>query len=281
MTITHRLEAAEELDPVAGPLRSLGSGLRKSPLGDLLSGTPFGHPAHPALAVVPLGSWSSAVVLDLALRDSRAARFLVGLGILAAVPAAASGLSDWSDTELGEQRVGFVHAATNTAALALFAASWWARRKGGRHGLLWSVVGLSVSGLGGWLGGHLAYGMGVGVDTNAFGSGPQEWTPIEEPSEALALACVEGARIVLATAPGGPVRGLADRCSHRGGPLSEGTVEGNCVECPWHGSRFDLDTGRAVRGPASVPQPAYEVRRRDGRLEARRVEHRGLRQRAV
>ena len=74
---------------------------------------------------------------------------------------------------------------------------------------------------------------------------------------------------------------LADRCSHRGGPLSEGTLDRGCVTCPWHGSRFDLDSGVPTRGPASVPQPVYESRVRDDKLELRRRESRALRQRPV
>jgi nitrite reductase/ring-hydroxylating ferredoxin subunit len=74
---------------------------------------------------------------------------------------------------------------------------------------------------------------------------------------------------------------LADRCSHRGGPLSGGEVGPGCVTCPWHGSQFDLDTGVPKRGPASIPQPVYETRVVGDKLEVRRTERRALRQRAV
>jgi nitrite reductase/ring-hydroxylating ferredoxin subunit len=74
---------------------------------------------------------------------------------------------------------------------------------------------------------------------------------------------------------------LEDRCTHRGGPLHEGDVEGQSIVCPWHGSTFDLRTGRVVRGPASVGQPAYESRVQDGRLQIRRHEEGALRRNAV
>lgn len=278
-----RVEGAEALDRVAAPLRAVGSRLRAGPLGDWLSGTPLRHPAHPALVTLPIGAWSSALVLDVVSRQHRAARRLVAAGILAAVPAVASGLSDWSDTELAEQRVGLVHAAGNSLALACFARSWWQRRRGGRHGTLWSGIGLAVAGVAGWLGGHLAYGMGVGVDTNAFETGPEDWTPVGVAGPPLEIRQVEvdGVGIAVAVDADASVHALADRCSHRGGPLSEGAIERSCLVCPWHGSHFDLRTGKAVRGPASVPQPVYETRSVAEVTEIRRRERRGLRTRAV
>jgi nitrite reductase/ring-hydroxylating ferredoxin subunit len=75
---------------------------------------------------------------------------------------------------------------------------------------------------------------------------------------------------------------MADRCSHRGGPLSEGELQADCVVCPWHGSRFDVRDGHVRRGPASVPQPIYEVRTgEEDAIEVRRTEHRALRRNAV
>jgi nitrite reductase/ring-hydroxylating ferredoxin subunit/uncharacterized membrane protein len=283
LTWTEQVEAAEGLDELAAPVRRVGNAIRESSWGDLLSGTPLRHPAHPALVAVPIGAWSSAALLDFAGGDRRAARRLLALGIIAAIPAVASGLSDWSDTELAEQRVGLVHATANSLALVFFTKSWWAHRPGGGRGRAWTLLGLACTGLAGWLGGHLAYGMGVGVDTNAFETGPEEWTTVDGDVEPLELRRVDagGVGVALAGTASGDVRALADRCSHRGGPLSDGTIEQGCAVCPWHGSRFDLESGRAVKGPASVPQPVYETRRRDGKVELRRTERRGLRRRAV
>jgi len=70
---------------------------------------------------------------------------------------------------------------------------------------------------------------------------------------------------------------LADRCSHRGGPLSGGEMDNGCVTCPWHGSRFDLATGDVRQGPAVVAQPVYETRSSSGTVEVRRDEQRSLR----
>lgn len=277
------VEGADGLDRLAAPVRRLAlRALRPGRMRDLLSGTPIGHPAHPALVAVPLGCWSSGVIAGLA-GERRAARLLTGAGVLAAVPTMATGLSDWVDTDGAEQRVGLVHMAANSVAVTLFALSWRGRARGSdTAATVLSVAGLSAGALGGWLGGHLAYGLGVGVDTNSFEGGPTDWTSVEErPSESdgerLRTARAAGVGLVVARPDGEEAAVLANRCSHRGGPLSEGELAGGCVRCPWHGSEFEVRSGRVVRGPATVDQPAYEVRRSGPDLEVRRSEPRALR----
>ena len=282
--LTDALEGAEQLDDVSGRIRDVVQKLvRPAPVRRLLSGTDLGHPIHPVLVQLPIGLWTSTWLLDLVgLGKTRAARTLLGLGVLTALPTVASGMSDWVDTDEAESRVGLVHATSNCAALICFTVSWLSRR-GGRHsGVSWSTLGAIMATVGGFLGGHLAYSLGVGVDTNAFDTGPEEWTAARGnvPTEALTSRTVEGVRVMVATNEEGRFA-LADRCSHRGGPLSGGTVEGGCVTCPWHGSRFELSSGVPTRGPASIPQPVYETRTEGDRLELRRRENRALRQRPV
>jgi nitrite reductase/ring-hydroxylating ferredoxin subunit/uncharacterized membrane protein len=282
--LTDALEGAEQLDDVSGRIRDVAQKLvHPAPVRRVLSGTDVGHPIHPVLVQLPIGFWTSTWLLDLmGLGKTRAARTLLGLGVLTALPTIASGVSEWVDTDEAESRVGLVHATSNSAALICFTASWWSRR-GGRHsGVFWSTLGSILATVGGFLGGHLAYSLGVGVDTNAFDTGPEEWTAARGnvPTEALTSRTVEGVRVMVATNEEGRFA-LADRCSHRGGPLSEGTVEGDCVTCPWHGSRFELSSGVPTRGPASTPQPVYETRTEGDRLELRRRENRALRQRPV
>ena len=177
-----KIERAEVLDKPADQIAALSERLKGLPgsraVEDLASGTPIGHPMHPLLVAIPLGSWTSAIVFDL-VGDAEGARRLTGLGVLSAVPAMITGHSDWSYTDGGERRVGFVHAALNNVAVYAYAGSWLARRSG-RRGL---GIGLSVLGGvaltgGGWLGGHLAYAMGVGVDTTAFQKSEPEWTRV-------------------------------------------------------------------------------------------------------
>jgi uncharacterized membrane protein len=279
-----RIETGTGLDRAGAPLNAaLHRFLRPGLLVDGLSGKKVGYPAHPALVSAPLGCWTGALVADFA-GEARAGRLLTGLGVLTALPVAATGASDWADTSGAEQRVGLVHLGVNLSATALYAASWWARRGGRRHtGISLGLAGALMAVAGGWLGGHLAYALGVGVDTNAFHGGPSDWTPVDcSPASSGPLRKGSAAEVSLLVVPpndGQPdfPRILANRCSHRGGPLVEGQIEGDCVRCPWHGSRFDLTTGQVRTGPATMPQPVYQVRTHDGDLQVRRDEPRTLR----
>ncbi|HWG73641.1 MAG TPA: Rieske (2Fe-2S) protein [Acidimicrobiales bacterium] len=277
------IERSRFLDRLSGPLNRV---VHKIPISDkvqgALSGTWLGHPVHPFLVATPIGCWTSASLLDLLGGRRRAAQTLVGAGVASAVPTALTGAADWSDTTGAEQRVGFVHLSLNLVATGCYTASWLARRRA-RHarGVAWALAGAGLASAAGWLGGHLAYALGVGVDTNAFEGGPAEWTEIDgdPPAEgALSAGAVGGVGLLLAR-HGGELAVLANRCSHRGGPLSDGELDRGCVTCPWHGSRFDLANGEVRRGPAVVPQPTYQVRAVSGQVEVRRDEPRSLRQR--
>ncbi len=273
------VERARVLDRPADLLQSVTSRLAPGAVKDLLSGTPLGHPAHPALVAVPLGAFSAAIVLDVLGDDERSARRLIALGLASSAPAAATGLSDWQDTQGAERRVGLAHALANGVGLGLLGLSWVARRRSGRGRVL-ALGGLGVMGLSGWLGGHLAYALGVGVDTTAFQRPPTEWTDAcaeTDLADGVPYAVTVADVRVLVLRDGGRLRAIGDRCSHRGAPLHEGTLVDGCVECPWHGSRFDLGDGSVVRGPATRPAPRYEVRVVDGRVQVRRDEDRALR----
>jgi uncharacterized membrane protein len=159
------VENLTALDPLVRAVRPLADALVADPVRrDLLTGQWLGHAVHPILTDVPIGFWTSAVVLDLV--GGRAARGparrLIGLGVLAAVPTAVTGWAEWSGTGQREQRVGVVHAVSNVVALGLFTASWRARRAE-RH-LAGKALGLAASsalGVGGFLGGHLVSGRKV------------------------------------------------------------------------------------------------------------------------
>lgn len=143
---------------------------------DALQGKWLGHAVHPLLVMMPIGSWTSATVLDLmGGKGSRdAAQRLVGAGVLSAGPAAITGWAEWGGRlEQRDKRVGVVHAASNVAAVGLFAASWKARRKG-KHlrGVALGLVGHGAVGLGGFLGGHLTEARKVSSRHPAFDEAP-------------------------------------------------------------------------------------------------------------
>jgi nitrite reductase/ring-hydroxylating ferredoxin subunit/uncharacterized membrane protein len=276
-TIAEGLERVEALDAVAEPLQKAVRAAvpQDSVFKDVLSGTWLGHPVHPPLTDVVIGAWTSALLLDL-LGDERteeAADRLVAAGILAAVPTAAAGLSDWAELSGGTRRVGMAHALGNVTALLLHMLSWTARRRGRRGpGIALSAAGYGVATFSAWLGGHLSFGKGVGVNQTAFEDAPTEWTPVLEeaalPENTLVGAQADGLGVLLVRRAA-RVYAMADRCSHRGCSLSEGQLHGDTVRCRCHGSTFRLEDGSIVKGPATAPQPAFEVRANEGRLEIR------------
>jgi uncharacterized membrane protein len=165
--VVARIEQAEFLDGAAEAIQRVG----RSVVGDgsarrVLSGMPLGHPLHPALVAVPIGSWMSASMLDLTAGNRAAARRLIGFGCLAALPTAAAGAVDWLETTGPDRRTGLTHAALNDLALTIYLASWRSRRHGHNvTGVALALAGSGVLAASGWLGGHLAYSRGVGVET--------------------------------------------------------------------------------------------------------------------
>ena len=273
-----RVEHAEWIDAFATPVRDVVSKATRSnsEARDLLSGTGLGHAAHPALVIGPLGCWVGALLADLT-DERRAACRLTGAGVLLAAPAVATGLSDWTDTTGAEQRVGFVHLLTNLTTIVLYFTSWRARRRQRtKAGIAFGLCGALSATAAAWLGGHLTYNMGVGVDTTAFDGGPTEWTLLIGDKKNPHAGSAAGVPLLIVEDEDGP-HVLADRCTHRGGPLSEGTIENGCVTCPWHGSRFSILSGAVEKGPAVAPQPTYETRVTPDGLFVKRDEVRTLR----
>jgi nitrite reductase/ring-hydroxylating ferredoxin subunit len=204
----------------------------------------------------------------------RAADALVGVGVLAAVPTAATGLSDLADVvDPRERSLGTAHALGNLTALVLYGGSYLARRRGRRAaGVRLAMLGAAVMTGAGFIGGHLAFRKGVGVDQTVFRRRVEDWTPVleeRELPEAKARRVSAGGTDILLYRRGDRVFALANRCSHRGGPLHKGRVADGTVRCPWHLSTFSLEDGAILQGPATAPQPCYEARVRDGAIEVR------------
>src|SRR4051794_9492548 len=281
--LARTIKSTGAVDGVAASLaKAVRSALKPGPAKDALSGTWLGHPLHPPLTDVVIGTWLSASLLDLiGGRDRGAADRLVAAGVLGALPTAACGLSDWADAEPGGEaprRVGIVHGAGNVAALALQIGSLAARWRGARGaGVALSLGASGLIGFTSYLGGHLSFGLGIGVDHTVFDPGPEDWTDALAADAVTtdATSVVVGETPVLVIRVGGSIRALHDRCSHRGCPLSGGTIDGETIQCPCHGSRFSLRDGHVERGPATAPQPAFEARELAGRIELRRLPEAG------
>jgi nitrite reductase/ring-hydroxylating ferredoxin subunit/uncharacterized membrane protein len=273
-----RLEEAEALDQPAQKLADVvHAATRPRLVKNALSGTWLGHRFHPLLVELPIGFWSGSLMFDvIATRRARwAADVLVGSGVVAAVPTAAAGLSDWADTFGGPKRIGLVHASCNTLALLSYSGSLVARLLGRRKaGVGLSLVGATAISVGGYLGSHLSYVQGVGVERKWLAGGPKDWTAVldaGELREATPRVVRAGDTDVLLYREGNRINALWATCTHEGGPLAEGHFADGCVRCPWHGSTFRLADGKVVRGPAAASQPVYEARVTDGKVEVRAV----------
>jgi len=273
-----RLGRAGSLDRVATPLAgAVTRVVRPGALKDALTGKALGHPLHPMLTDLPIGALTSATVLDLfgGARAAGAADALVAVGVAAVAPTALAGATDWSDTYGADQRIGVVHALANTTAAALYVVSLAARLRGRRTmGKLFALGGLSSMTVGGYLGGHLSYSRGIGVNNTFFHVQPDEWTSVLADADLAegtpTTATVKGTPLLLYRASG-TTYAVDSRCTHAGGPLEEGDIDRTActVRCPWHGSVFRLADGSIVRGPASSPEPAYDVRTDNGGIEVR------------
>lgn len=247
---------------------------------NFLNGTWMGHPLHVILTDIPIGAWTAAITFDAldamgSRREYRiAADTAVGLGLIGAAGAAATGLTDWQDIDPPARRIGLVHGLLNVASVALFGGSLIARRRGSRTtGRSLAALGYAVSAIAARLGGDLVYGQKIGVDHTDSEKLPEKYKPVIAESSVeegkLVRAEYDGTSILLVRR-GSHIYALAETCSHLGGPLSEGKLDGDVVECPWHGSRFSIRDGHVVDGPAVHPQPCMESRVRSGQVEVRR-----------
>jgi len=276
--VAKRLGTIATLDRVTRPAaRAVKRVIPHGPVKDALSGAWLGHPLHPLLTDVPIGCFTSAGLLDLVPSSgtNQAADLLVALGLLSALPTAAAGAADWSDTYGSDQRVGVVHALSNLTGLALYAASLAARRRGRRgRATLLGFAGMTSMTVGGYLGGYMSFSRGVGVNHSFYEHGPDDWTAVLDEAhlaEGKPTRVEAGGAPVLLFRSSAGIQAVGARCSHAGGPLEEGEVDAVActVECPWHHSVFRLADGGVVHGPASTPQQPYEVRVQEGRVEVR------------
>jgi nitrite reductase/ring-hydroxylating ferredoxin subunit/uncharacterized membrane protein len=285
---TERPPAVERIsDSLQNLIKGVIGSHRRPPrrFKSLLHGTWLRHPLHPLLSDVPIGAWVIGAVFDVIwLLDSgtnawgaRAAEAAVIVGIVGALGAAVTGLADWSDSYGSERRVGLWHGLLNTTALLLYVISLVLRLQIGSGesvpAAVLGFVGVVTIAVAGYLGGEMVFGKGTGVNHTAWEAAGEEYEAVlsveEMADKQLRRVVVAGVPVVLLRL-GEQYFAISATCSHAGGPLDEGELEGEVVSCPWHGSRFSIRTGRALTGPASIAQPRYDVRVRNGQIELKR-----------
>lgn len=247
------------------------------------------HPVHPILVSFPIALWVMALIFD----AIGAARDIAGLwaagfysliaGCVAAFLAAIPGAWDWFTVvppRSSAKSRGLLHGSINVFLLIFYI--WIAARLGSaaaepdKGSLAMMAIGVVVLGISGWLGGTLVYHNQIGVDRRYAGSGKfkmrslASWSrPVCNQSELadgqMMLAVVGKERVVIGRCAEG-LFAFADSCTHRGGPLSDGALVGCTVQCPWHGSQFDIITGHVVAGPAEAKIKIYQLEIRAGEV---------------
>lgn len=277
----------EWLDPVGDAVQKgvhqafESAGAAGQQVKNALHGVWLGHPLHPVLTDIPIGAWTTALVCD-ALEDitgrkefGKAADVAVAVGLVGAVGSAVTGLTDWSDTDGRARKVGLMHGMMNLSGALLYATSLTLRNQKKRSaGRGFGLLGFAVAAGAAYLGGGLVYTEQVGVNHAAGGPPlPDKFVPVMPDSELregdMKKANANGIPVLLVRR-NAQVYAIAETCTHAGGPLSEGKLEDKSITCPWHGSRFDVETGEVLDGPATHPAPCFEVRVRKGQIEVRR-----------
>jgi nitrite reductase/ring-hydroxylating ferredoxin subunit/uncharacterized membrane protein len=282
------------LERASRPLRGFGNGTAKvvdgffrllgTPgryLQDFLNGVWLGHSLHAVLVDVVVGGSTAALALDLlrvvfgveGLED--AAAWVLGLAWLSGIGAIVTGLTDYKDTSpnTAARDVTIVHGVINFVGNGGFFFSMQQRFDGNHDVGFWSLlVAYGIISIGAFIGGHIVYKHGYSVNYNALSRGTRakEFTavmPLIDLPEGTPTKATLGATGVMLVRRGEVVHALKETCSHLGGPLSKGELDGDTITCPWHQSVFRLADGSVVHGPATSRQARYETRVVNGQVE--------------
>jgi len=263
---------------------------------DFLQGKPLGHPLHPMLVHLPIGLFLLSFIFDVASKSldagprSRAfvlpAYYTMSVGVFFALVAAVPGLADYSSIRRDHpaRRTANWHLILNVAVVGLYILNLTVRKR--THDpfansvattpFLLSCVAIVLLSVSGYLGGKMVYDDGIGVGRHRRRTRtPRETIVTDGTISESALDEGDSLRldindtIVTVAKVDGQVYAFQEFCTHRFGPLSEGTFDGTTVRCPWHGSCFDMRTGKVTDGPAKEDIRAFEVEVRDGQARIR------------
>jgi nitrite reductase/ring-hydroxylating ferredoxin subunit/uncharacterized membrane protein len=263
----------------------------------LLQGKPFRHPLHAALVHFPIGLFILSLILDFSSylwspsnMVVRASFYAMALGLVGALLAASAGFVDWSDIRLDHpaKRTANLHMTLNLTATALFGVNLLFRM--GQPDLattpliplLLSLIGVGIILVSGYLGGTMVYDDGIGVgrhrretrtprktiDVSMF-ERQDGWVAVcnaDDLNDGETLRVDWSGVIITMVKQQGKVYAFQEFCTHRYGPLSEGTLYDHQIECPWHRSCFDIRTGKVTAGPAKVDLKSYSATIRAGKI---------------
>ena len=244
------------------------------PIRDFLDGTWLGHPVHPAVTDIPIGTLLATVVLDL-LGYPAAADIGLVLTILFMLAAAVTGAADYADTDGAARVRATTHSTIMVVGLVVLLISLLLRAGNPPDRTIpiaLGIIGFLIVTAGAYVGGDVVYVLGNMVSRHAFRGAGTKWIRLDTGDvtdlgmlpEASPTKAKAGVNDLVLVRMAGTVHAMHAVCAHAGGPLAQGTVVEGCLECPWHGSRFRLSDGQARRGPSVYDQPSYEIREVEG-----------------
>lgn len=260
-----------------------------------LQGRWLGHPLHPAIVHFPIALFMLNLVLDVAswIAPDRtlvvASTWVLALGVAMAVLAAIPGFADFASIRADHPgyTTAVQHLLLNFVAVVLYAVNVAIRWNGddptiervGAMTAFLSIFGVTIISYSGYLGGKLVYDKGIGVGRHrrradlpdaTLSAAKQEdgWFDVapDNLGEGQTLRAQVDGVVVTIVRHQDELFAVQEFCTHRFGPLSEGTCTGGKLTCPWHRSQFDLRTGRPTDGPAKEPLKTFEVAAREGRI---------------
>lgn len=248
------------------------------PIQNLLNGSWLGHPVHAVVTDVPIGALTVSIVADV-IGQPIVADVSLLIGVLAMVASAVTGAADYTEVDGTARNRATVHSVVMVVSLVLYLISLAIRSTGPADRLapiLVALVAYLLLALGAAIGGDLVYLIGTHVNRHAWRGAGANWIKLDlgdltDIPEGGPTKLKAGINELAVVREGDRILAVHAQCAHAGGPLAEGSLVGDAIECPWHGSRFRLANGHNVRGPAMYDQPAYDVRRAEtGGWEARR-----------
>ena len=247
------------------------------------------HPIHPILVAFPIAFFVGTFIFDIlgVIYNNESlygvAYYMQVCGIIGALLAAIPGAVDYFKTvppNSSAKKRATKHALLNITNLVLFLIAWIL--KGNNINpyviLVLDLSGIILLAIAGWLGGTLVYRNQIGVDPRYANAG--KWKEEEKDetkgqievasadelkTDQMKLIHVNDKRIVIARTEKGYVA-FDDHCTHKGGSLAGGAMICETVQCPWHGSQFDVNTGAVKAGPAKEKINTYNVSETNGKV---------------
>jgi len=249
-----------------------------------------GHPIHPMLIPFPIAFFTGTFILDLVALISgdwvfRQTAFYTELGgIIFSVFTAIPGVIDFflavPPKSSGRQRAA-KHGILNVSMLLIFVVAFIMRQNEAIP-LLWvlalEAVGMVLLVTAGWMGGTLVYRNQIGVDHRYAGAGKWQEEHIDASAGRIELHHLDdlkagqmkllhvGEKRIVVGRTGTGYVAFEDHCTHRGASLADGALVCDIVQCPWHGSQFDVNTGSVKAGPATENIKTYTITKVDQKI---------------